>query len=70
MHGSHLTVHENTSITFERNVALDSGGAIYTNLRSFMDYFHLKHCFLRYFNPNITNVSKWNTQFIFINNKA
>ena len=70
MHGSHLTMYEDTRITFERNVALDSGGAVFSDLRSFMDYFHLKHCFLRYYNPSLTNLSEWKTQFIFINNKA
>ncbi len=70
MHSSYLTAHENTNIVFDKNEALESGGGIYSSLSNYMDYWHFKHCFLRYFNSSVINLNEWKTKFHFISNTA
>ena len=69
MHGSRVMLHKNTSVYFDHNRALELGGAIFYDLRNYMDYFHLKHCFLRYYNSSI-HPNEWETVVNFSKNTA
>ena len=69
MFGSRVMLHKNTSVYFYNNRALELGGAIFYDLRNYMDYFHLKHCFLRYYNSSM-HPNEWKAVVNFSSNTA
>ena len=69
MSSSRINMHFNSTLIFQRNVAVINGGAIYVHFATLFDYLISYSCFIRYTGENIA-VDKWNARFIFIDNKA
>ena len=66
---SWMNMHFNSTLIFQKNVAVINGGAIYVELATLFDYRISYACFIKYFGQNIA-LDEWNTQLIFIDNKA
>ena len=69
MSSSWMNMHSNSTLVFLRNVAVINGGAIYVHFATLFDYLISYSCFVRYLGQNIA-IDEWNTQLIFIDNKA
>ena len=67
--GASIRVYPDTTLTFIRNKAVQSGGAIYVELSTPYDYLLSRACFVRYYVEKITP-SEWQTNFTFINNSG
>ena len=67
--GAKIIVDLNTALVFQRNTAVEYGGAIYVELSTPFDYLLSHVCFIRYHLETVLP-SKWETNFTFINNTA
>ena len=65
----HMIVHSGTQLIFQRNVATEKGGAIYSD--QFNEHFTLysQQCFIRYYNSSI-HPNNWNVMVFFSDNYA
>ena len=69
MSSSWMNMHFNSTLIFQNNVATINGGAIYVQFATLFDYLISFSCFIRYYDQN-ASIDEWNTQLIFIDNKA
>jgi len=69
MSSSVINVHFNSTVVFRSNIAVINGGAIYVHFATLFDYLISYSCFIKYLGENIP-IDEWNTNFIFIDNKA
>ena len=64
---SWMVIHEETTVVFDGNAAVERGGAIYAaQLQNFYSVYSYS-CFIRYFTPDI-HPSHWNATLYFRNN--
>ena len=68
MSSSWMKVHFNSTLMFQRNVAVINGGAIYVHFAMLFDYL-ISSCFIRYYEQNVA-INDWNARLIFADNKA
>ena len=64
---SWIGVYPNSSVIFQRNTAVQYGGAIYVELSTPFSYLLSHVCFIRYYSESVSP-DEWNTSFRFINN--
>ena len=69
MSSSWMKVHFNSTLSFEKNIAVINGGAIYVHFATLFDYLISSSCFIRYYKQNVA-INEWNARFIFTENKA
>ena len=69
MSSSWMKVHFDSTLIFQKNVAVIDGGAIYVHFATLFNYLISFSCFIRYYEQNVA-INEWNARFIFIDNKA
>ena len=69
MSSSWMKVHFNSTLIFQKNVAVIDGGAIYVHFATLFNYLISYSCFIRYYEQNVA-INEWNARFIFTDNKA
>ena len=55
LHGSWLKLFSNVMLTFQNNIAIKSGGAIFVEMTSPFDFLQSHICFVRYYNNSSTS---------------
>ena len=66
---SWMKVHFNSTLIFQKNVAVIDGGAIYVHFATLFNYLISSACFIRYYEQDVA-IDEWNARFIFTDNKA
>ena len=65
---SSLIAHQNSTVLFIENKAVEIGGAVYYESTDYLDALNSRRCFLRY--NEVLPVDKWNASFVFHNNTS